>query len=141
PCRDADGHVGGGIQRRSEEVARNRARSALEAAVYRARLSADARSAALPARERLQDLYRDRRGPGLRARLCREGLRHPARAGGRHCGRNDDATREYAYGPAQGLPDSRVGTFTPALYDEAKKKDWTVISMKNAWRRVFPFEN
>jgi hypothetical protein len=26
---------------------------------------------------------------------------------------HDDATREYAYGPAQGLPNSRVGTFTP----------------------------
>jgi hypothetical protein len=35
---------------------------------------------------------------------------------------HDDAAREYAYGPAQGLPDTRVGTFTPALYDEAKKK-------------------
>jgi hypothetical protein len=48
--------------------------------------------------------------------------------------------REYAYGPAQGLPNSKVGTFTPALYDEAKKKGWTVISMKNDWRRVSPFE-
>jgi hypothetical protein len=44
---------------------------------------------------------------------------------------HDDATREYACGPAQGLPNSRVGTFTQALYDEAKKDDWTVISMKN----------
>lgn len=43
---------------------------------------------------------------------------------------HDDSNREYAYGPAQGLPDSRVGTFTPALYDGAKK-GWTVISMKN----------
>jgi phosphoglycolate phosphatase-like HAD superfamily hydrolase len=54
---------------------------------------------------------------------------------------HDDAEREYAYGPAQGLPDSKVGTFTPALYDEAKKKEWTVISMKSDWRRIFPFEN
>ena len=53
---------------------------------------------------------------------------------------HDDAAREYAYGPAQGLPDTRVGTFTPALYDEAKKNGWTVISMKNDWRRVFAFE-
>ena len=53
---------------------------------------------------------------------------------------HDDAAREYAYGPAQGLPDSKVGTFTPALYDEAKKKGWTVISMKNDWRRIFAFE-
>ena len=53
---------------------------------------------------------------------------------------HDDAKREYAYGPAQGLPDSKVGTFTQALYDEAKKKGWTVISMKNDWKRVFAFE-
>jgi hypothetical protein len=51
---------------------------------------------------------------------------------------HDDAKREYAYGPAQGLPDSRVGTFTQALYDEAKKRGWVVISMKNDWKRVFP---
>jgi phosphoserine phosphatase len=53
---------------------------------------------------------------------------------------HDDAIREFAYGPAQGLPDSKVGTFTPALHDEAKKDGWTVISMKNDWKRVFPFE-
>jgi hypothetical protein len=53
---------------------------------------------------------------------------------------HDDATREYAYGPAQGLPDTKVGTFTTALYDEAKKNGWTVISMKKDWKRVFPFE-
>jgi phosphoglycolate phosphatase-like HAD superfamily hydrolase len=54
---------------------------------------------------------------------------------------HDDAAREYAYGPAQGLPDSKVGTFTSALYDEAKKDGWSVISMKNDWRRVFPFDD
>jgi phosphoglycolate phosphatase-like HAD superfamily hydrolase len=53
---------------------------------------------------------------------------------------HDDAQREYAYGPAQGLPDTKVGTFTPELYDEAKKKDWTVISMKNDWKKVFAFD-
>jgi len=53
---------------------------------------------------------------------------------------HDDAKREYAYGPAQGLPASKVGTFTQALYDEAKKKNWTVISMKNDWKRIFAFE-
>ena len=49
---------------------------------------------------------------------------------------HDDAAREYAYGPAQGLPDTRVGTFTQALYDEATSKGWVVISMKNDWKRV-----
>jgi phosphoglycolate phosphatase-like HAD superfamily hydrolase len=53
---------------------------------------------------------------------------------------HDDVQREYAYGPAQGLPDTKVGTFTQALYDEAKKDDWTVISMKNDWKRIFAFE-
>jgi hypothetical protein len=53
---------------------------------------------------------------------------------------HDDAAREYAYGPAQGLPDTRVGTFAPELYAEAKKKNWTVISMKNDWKRIFPFD-
>ena len=48
---------------------------------------------------------------------------------------HDDAKREYAYGPAQGLPDTKVGTFTQALYDEAKKNGWTVVSMKNDWKR------
>ncbi|HUK17708.1 MAG TPA: HAD family hydrolase [Bryobacteraceae bacterium] len=53
---------------------------------------------------------------------------------------HDDAVREYAYGPAQGLPDSKVGTFTQELYDEAKSKGWTVISMKNDWKRIFAFD-
>jgi phosphoglycolate phosphatase-like HAD superfamily hydrolase len=53
---------------------------------------------------------------------------------------HDDAKREYAYGPALGLPNTKVGTFTQALYDEAMKQSWTVISMKNDWKRVFTFE-
>ncbi len=53
---------------------------------------------------------------------------------------HDDATREYAYGPAQGLPNSRVGTFTQALYDQATKQGWVVISMKKDWKRIFSFE-
>ncbi len=53
---------------------------------------------------------------------------------------HDDAAREYAYGPAQGLPDTKVGTFTEKLYDEAKKQGWTIISMKNDWKRIFAFE-
>jgi len=53
---------------------------------------------------------------------------------------HDDAQREYAYGPAQGLPDTKVGTFTQTLYDEGKKSGWTVVSMKNDWKRIFAFE-
>jgi phosphoglycolate phosphatase-like HAD superfamily hydrolase len=53
---------------------------------------------------------------------------------------HDDAKREYAYGPAQGLPDSKIGAFPQSLYDLAKKRDWVVISIKDDWKRVFPFD-
>jgi hypothetical protein len=53
---------------------------------------------------------------------------------------HDDDKREYAYGPAQGLPDTKVGRFTQELYDEANKDGWIVVSMKNDWERVFSFE-
>jgi hypothetical protein len=53
---------------------------------------------------------------------------------------HDDGTREYAYGPAHGLPGTKVGRFPPELYDEATKDGWIVVSMKNDWRRIFAFE-
>jgi hypothetical protein len=53
---------------------------------------------------------------------------------------HDDAQREYAYGPALGLPDTKVGTFTQALYSEGRIDGWFVVSMKNDWRHVFAFE-
>jgi hypothetical protein len=46
-----------------------------------------------------------------------------------------------AYGPAEGLPDTKVGTFTQDLYDEAKKDGWIVMSMKNDWKRMFGFDS
>lgn len=53
---------------------------------------------------------------------------------------HDDAFREYAYGPGGGLPDTHVGTFSEALMTEANKNGWIVISMKNDWKRIFPFD-
>jgi phosphoglycolate phosphatase-like HAD superfamily hydrolase len=53
---------------------------------------------------------------------------------------HDDATREYAYGPGGGLPDTHVGTFSEALLADANKNGWIVISMKDDWKRIFPFE-
>jgi phosphoglycolate phosphatase-like HAD superfamily hydrolase len=53
---------------------------------------------------------------------------------------HDDAQREYAYGPAKGLADTKFGTFPPSLMDEAKKQGWIVISMKKDWKRIFAFE-
>jgi phosphoglycolate phosphatase-like HAD superfamily hydrolase len=48
---------------------------------------------------------------------------------------HDDAVREFAYGA-----ESKIGTFSDALMAEANKNDWTVISMKNDWKTIFPFE-
>jgi phosphoglycolate phosphatase-like HAD superfamily hydrolase len=53
---------------------------------------------------------------------------------------HDDAKREYAYGPANGLPDTKFGTFPQSLMQEAKKQGWVVISMKDDWKRIFAFE-
>jgi phosphoglycolate phosphatase-like HAD superfamily hydrolase len=49
--------------------------------------------------------------------------------------RHDDAVREYAYGP-----DTRVGTFSDSLTQEARARGWTVISMKADWKRIFAFD-
>ena len=46
---------------------------------------------------------------------------------------HDDAEREYAYGA-----ESKIGTFSDALMTEAKKKGWTVVSMKEDWKASFP---
>jgi hypothetical protein len=45
-----------------------------------------------------------------------------------------DAAREWAYDRKSG-----VGRLDRAL-DEAKARGWTVVDMKDDWRRVFPFE-
>jgi len=50
---------------------------------------------------------------------------------------HDDAEREYAYGPAEGLEDTHFGAFPQDLMDEAKAKGWVVISMKDDWTRIF----
>ncbi|MDD5141607.1 MAG: hypothetical protein PHY43_15260 [Verrucomicrobiales bacterium] len=49
---------------------------------------------------------------------------------------HDDAKREYEYGAK-----SHIGTFSDALMTGAKDKNWNVISMKDDWKTVFPFEN
>src|SRR5262249_27838004 len=49
---------------------------------------------------------------------------------------HNDEEGGYSYGPAA----TKVGAFTPALYDEAKKNGWTVIGMKSDWKRVFAFD-
>ena len=45
---------------------------------------------------------------------------------------HDDPVREYAYGK-----DSKIGTFSQALMDEAHQKGWVVVSMKNDWKKIF----
>jgi len=51
---------------------------------------------------------------------------------------HDDAAREFAYGPARGLPDVKLGAFPPSLDERANKEGWTVVSMKHDWKTVFP---
>jgi hypothetical protein len=46
---------------------------------------------------------------------------------------HDDAVREFAYGA-----ESKIGMFSDALMAEAKKNSWTVISMKDDWKAIFP---
>ena len=48
---------------------------------------------------------------------------------------HDDAEREYAYDR-----ESSIGRLDKAL-DEAEKWGITVVSMKDDWRTVFPWEN
>jgi hypothetical protein len=48
---------------------------------------------------------------------------------------HDDAVREFAYGA-----ESHIGTFSDALMAEATKSGWTVISMKDDWKTIFPPE-
>lgn len=53
---------------------------------------------------------------------------------------HDDPEREYAYGPANGLPNTSVGTFSEDLMKEAKQRGWIIISMKQDWKQIFSFE-
>ena len=43
-----------------------------------------------------------------------------------------------------GKPDLKPAKPSPAkpraLYDEAKKRGWVVVSMKDDWKRLFPFD-
>jgi len=53
---------------------------------------------------------------------------------------HDDARCNYTYGPANGLPDTGFGTFSPSFMEEARNKGWVPISMKDDWKRIFAFE-
>ncbi len=53
---------------------------------------------------------------------------------------HDDAEREFAYGPAEGLPDTKIGRFPQELFDLAKQRAIGIISMKRDWTRIFPFQ-
>lgn len=47
---------------------------------------------------------------------------------------HDDGTREWAYDRQ-----SKIGTLSKGL-DEAPKRGWVIVSMKNDWKKIFPFE-
>ena len=67
--------------------------------------------------------------------------RRPATARGSRCSCCTTTRRASTPTAPRGLPDTKVGTFTQALYDEAKKQGWIVISMKNDWKRIFAFDD
>jgi phosphoglycolate phosphatase-like HAD superfamily hydrolase len=46
---------------------------------------------------------------------------------------HDDTEREYAYGR-----NSKVGTFSESLMEQAKRDHWYVVSMKEDWKVIFP---
>jgi len=60
-----------------------------------------------------------------------------ASSGSRYClyVHHDDAEREYAYDRKDALAKLDKG------WDEAVAKGWTVVSMKDDWKIIFPFEN
>jgi haloacid dehalogenase-like hydrolase len=60
-----------------------------------------------------------------------------ASGGSRYClyVHHDDAEREYAYDRKDALAKLDKG------WDEALAKGWTVVSMKDDWKIIFPFEN
>lgn len=49
---------------------------------------------------------------------------------------HDDPIREYKYDK-----DSKIGTFSQALMNEANQRGWIIVSMKNDWNKIFSFEN
>ena len=48
---------------------------------------------------------------------------------------SDGPEREYAYGP-----DTKGGTFSEALMAQARKRGWSIISMKKDFKKVFAWE-
>ncbi len=46
---------------------------------------------------------------------------------------HDDEVREYAYGA-----ESKIGTFSKDLKQEADRQGWLIVSMKNDWKVIFP---
>lgn len=49
---------------------------------------------------------------------------------------HDDPVREYKYDT-----DSKIGTFSKTLMEEANKKGWVIVSMKNDWKKIFSFDD
>ncbi len=48
---------------------------------------------------------------------------------------HDDAKPEFEYGAK-----SHIGTFSDSLMAGANQNGWIVISMKDDWNRIFPFD-
>ena len=53
---------------------------------------------------------------------------------------HDDASVNTPMAQPRAYPTPRSAPSLRALYDEAKAKGWTVISMKNDWKQIFAWE-
>ena len=53
---------------------------------------------------------------------------------------HDDAQREFANGPAAGLPGVPCRHLHAVVVRRGEGQGWTVISIKNDWKRVFAFD-
>lgn len=60
----------------------------------------------------------------------RDSVRGRGRPTNVDAGESRAAQREYAYGPPQGLPDTKVGTFSQALNDDAEREKSEIRNTK-----------
>lgn len=78
--------------------------------------------------------------PGLPPRVLQYNTKAAEGTGLRVLVLHDDAERQQACGRAERLADSKVSTFTQVLCEEVKEEVRGDISIKNNWKRTFPFE-
>ena len=129
---DACRHDHGGVREDRHRLARDRARSPLQAALYRTGLPADAGTARLPPRQRLQDLHRVRRRHRVHAAVDRADLRRTAGAGRRIVDQDPIRDARTARQRFSGCPTSTSSTTRPASRSASTSTSAAVRSRPSA---------